>query len=319
MASRKNNEGEHEPHGLDVPSARVIVNAMGRMFLLCVCVVAACGGPQIPEHNGYRSDHAKPWKKAKTLKFDEQNTSINKGDLSYPDMRRAAWYDLDLTQQSDIDVSVETEHDDTVNENFDFGIEVLDPGFRKLLRKDLEEGDSQGDDKKLLQLKDLTPGHYWIHLYLQGRMDAASYKLRVALHPSPPTVGKSDFPAQVAFVQQLPMVPISDDTPKGYKPPTPAVVVKHTTTRHEPPPKKEPPPPTTLSARIIGVSVVAGGTQITVGRGTSSGAQAGMKGKINGLANGSFTLASCNERACTATVAATTDQIKAAGSVQLMP
>ena len=46
---------------------------------------------------------------------------------------------------------------------------------------------------------------------------------------------------------------------------------------------------------------------------------AGMKGKITGLPNGSFTLAACNERACTATVAATTDQIKNAGSVTLSP
>jgi len=255
------------------------------------------------------------------MKFDDQLTSKAKGDLSYPDMRRAAWYDIELTQQSEIDVFLEASPPgDAVNENFDLGIEVLDPGFRKLVRKDLEEGDQQGDEKKNFEIKDQPPGHYWLHVYLQSRMDTAEYSLKVTIKPSPPTVGKSDFPAQVAFVPQLPMVPISDDTPKNYKPPAPAVVVKHTT--KGPPPKKEepkPPPTTTLSARIIGVSVVAGGTQITVGRGTSSGAAAGMKGKITGLPNGSFTLATCTERACTATVAATTDQIKGAGSVVLTP
>jgi hypothetical protein len=292
---------------------------MGRIVFL-LCLATACGGPDIPQHNGYKSDHAKPWKKAKTLKFDDQNVAKAKGDLSYPDMRRAAWYDLELTQQAELDFFVESSPPgDAVNENFDLGFEVLDPGFRKLVRKDLEEGDQQGDEKKNAELKDLPAGHYWVHLYLQSRMDTTEYSLRATLKPSPPTIGKSDFPAQVAFVQALPMVPISDDTPKNYKPPTPQVVIKHSTTKPPPVVKKEPPPPTTLSARIIGVSVVAGGTQITVGRGTSSGAQAGMKGKITGIPNGSFTLGACNERACTATVAATTDQIKAAGSVTLQP
>lgn len=294
---------------------------MGRIVFL-LCLAAACGGPDIPQHNGYKSDHAKPWKKAKTLKFDDQNLAKAKGDLSYPDMRRAAWYDMELTQQAELDFAVQVDAGpgEGVNDNFDLGFEVLDPGFRKLVRKDLEEGDQQGDDKKSAELKDLPPGHYWLHVYLQSRLDTADYSLRVTMKPSPPTIGKSDFPAQVAFVQALPMVPISDDTPKNYKPPTPVTVVKHsTTTKAPPPPKKEPPPPTTLSARIIGVTVVAGGTQITVGRGTSSGAQAGMKGKITGLPNGSFTLAACTERACTATVAATTDQIKNAGSVTLSP
>jgi hypothetical protein len=290
------------------------------MFLLWIAAVTACGGTDIPQHNGYKSDHAKPWKKARTLKFDDQMMSKAKGDLSYPDMRRAMWYDLELAQQSEVDIFVEASPPgDAVNENFDLGFELLDPGFRKLVRKDLEEGDQQGDEKKNAEVKDLPPGHYWLHIYLQSRLDTAEYSLRVQIKPSPPTVGKSDFPAQVAFVQALPMVPISDDTPKNYKPPTPQVVIKHSTTVKAPPVKKEPPPATTLSARIIGVSVVAGGTQITVGRGTSSGAQAGMKGKITGLPNGSFTLATCNERACTATVAATTDQIKGAGSVVLTP
>ena len=34
-----------------------------------------------------------------------------------------------------------------------------------------------------------------------------------------------------------------------------------------------------------------------------------MKGKVSGLSSGSFTIASCNERACTATVSATPDQM----------
>jgi hypothetical protein len=45
-----------------------------------------------------------------------------------------------------------------------------------------------------------------------------------------------------------------------------------------------------------------------------------MQGKISGLPSGSFTIGSCNERVCTATVSATPDQVNhAAGSVVLSP
>jgi len=55
---------------------------MGRLMFLLSIAVVACGGPDIPAHNGYKSDHAKPWKKAKTLKFDDQNIAKAKGDLT---------------------------------------------------------------------------------------------------------------------------------------------------------------------------------------------------------------------------------------------
>ncbi len=292
---------------------------MGRIALV-FALIAACGGPEIPQHNGYKSEKAKPWKKARPLKFDDQNMAKAKGDLSYPDMRRAAWYDVELVQPSELDFTVEvTGPGDDVNDNFDLGVEVLDPGFRKLIRKDKDEGDQTGEDKKTVALPNLAPGHYLVHFYLQSRLDTCDYKLQATLKPTPVTVGKSDFPAAVAFPGPLAMVPISDDTPKGWKPPvtTPVVVthVKHAPKKEEP----KPPPVTTLTARIIGMSVVSGGTQITIGRGTASGAQAGMKGKVNGISTGAFTLAACNERTCTATVPATPDQIKGAGSVVLSP
>jgi hypothetical protein len=292
------------------------------MALLLVLAAAACGGPEIPQHNGYKSDKAKPWKKARTLKFDDKNEAKAKGDLSYPDMRRAVFYDVEIVTPSELAINLEiSPPGDAVNEDFDLGFEVLDPGFRKVIRKDKEEGDQQGEEKKNATLPNLAPGHYMVHLYLQGRLDTADYVLKATLKPTALTVGKSDFPAAVAFPGALAMVPISDDTPKGWKPPvTTPVVVTHT--KHAPPPpKKEPTPPpvTTLTARIINMAVVAGGTQITIGRGTASGATAGMKGKVNGIATGTFTLAACNERTCTATVAATPDQIKGAGGVVLSP
>lgn len=292
---------------------------MGRVTLLLL-FVAACGGPQIPQHNGYKmGDKAKPWKKARTLKWDDKGEAKAEGDLSYPDFRRAAWYAADLPQNGELDLRLEiTPPGDATNDDFDLAMEVLDPGNRVIAKSDLEEADSH-ELNKTKNLLDLPPGRYLIHLYLQGRLDTADYVLKAAFKAAAATQGKSDFPAEVAFLPALPMVPISDDTPKNYKPPTSTVVVH--TTHHEkaPPPKKETPAAAVLTARIIGVSIVGGGTQITIGRGTSTGAKAGMQGKVNGLSGGTFTIASCNERACTATVSATPDQVNQAGAVVLTP
>jgi hypothetical protein len=294
---------------------------MTRRLVLLAIVLAACGGPQIPQHNGYKAN-AKPWKKFKTLKFDEKGEAKVDGDLSYPAQRRSAWFAVDMTVPGEVDFRIEiTPPGDAVNDSFDLGAEVLDAGYRMLVRKDLEEGDAQGDLNKQLAIKDQPPGRYYIHLYLQGRLDSADYILHAVMKGSAPAEVKSDFPAQVAFVPALPMVPLTDDTPKSYHPPTAVVTVtKHPVVHKGPAPPPPPPPVTTLSARIISVSIVSGGTQITVGRGTSSGAASGMKGKITGVANGSFVLGNCNERACTAVLQGVTpDQIKGSGQVLLSP
>lgn len=297
---------------------------MGRLSLLVLLIVAVavagCGGAEIPRHNGYKGgSKAKPWKKAKTLKFDEKSEAKVEGELSYPDQRRAAWFVADLVQPGQLDLKLEVvPPGDSTNEDFDLGFEVLDPGNRVIARSDMTEGDDAGEIQKSKSLLDLEPGRYMVHLYLQGRLDSADYVLRATFKPMN-TVGKSDFPAQVSFPQALPMVPLQDDTPKSYKPPVATTVV---TVKKGPPKKKEekpPPAPTTLNARIIGMQVIGASTQITIGRGTSAGAVVGMKGKIVGVPTGSFTLAACNERTCTATVSATPDQIKSSGSVVLTP
>ncbi|MDB4959455.1 MAG: hypothetical protein JWO36_7024 [Myxococcales bacterium] len=294
---------------------------MGRLSILCILLVA-CGGVQVPEHNGYKSDKAKPWKKAKTLKFDDKNEAKSEGDLSYLAMKRAAWFAVDVTTPAALDLRLEvTPPGDGVNEDFDLAMEVLDPGYRVVSKADLEEEDAH-ELNKTRSLVDLAPGRYLIHLYLQGRLDTADYILHAVLKPTSGSVGKSDFPAQVAFPSPLAMVPLNDDTPKTYKPVVVATTPKpihHKTPTTPPVVKDATPPATTLSARIIGMSVVSGGTQITIGRGTSNGAAVGMKGKVTGVSTGSFTLGSCNERACTATVSATPDQVKGAGSVTLGP
>src|SRR5690606_27564001 len=102
---------------------------------------------------------------------------------------------------------------DGSNEEFDLGFEVLDKDYRVLVRSDLQEGDDIGSLEKSKSLKDLEPGKYFIHLYLQHRLDIADYELRAELKPMA-TVGRSDCPAQVAFVPPLPMVPLQDDTPR---------------------------------------------------------------------------------------------------------
>jgi hypothetical protein len=285
-------------------------------------LLIACGGVQIPEHSGYKSDKAKPWKKAKTLKFDDKNEAKVEGDLSYLQMKRATWFAVDLSTPAALDLRLEiTPPGDAVNDDFDLAMEVLDPGYRVVSKSDLEEEDAH-ELNKTRSLVDLAPGRYLIHLYLQGRLDSADFILHAVMKPTSSSVGKSDFPSKVAFPTALAMVPLNDDTPKTYKPVTP-VVVTHTNHRKPPTtptPPVTPPPVTTFNAQIIGMSVVAGGTQITIGRGTKGGAAPGMKGKVNGVAQGAFTLGACTDRACTATLDhITPDQIKGAGSVTIGP
>jgi hypothetical protein len=294
---------------------------MGRLPVLLLLIVAACGGAQVPTHNGYRGGaKAQPWKKAKTLKFDDKSEAKVEGDLSYPDKRRAAWYAADLASAGQLDLKLEiVPPGEGTNEDFDLGFEVLDPLNRVIARSDLEEGDDTGEIQKSKSLLDLEPGRYLIHLYLQGRLDTCDYVLRATFMPMG-SVGKSDFPAQVAFPQNLPMVPLNDDTPKSYKPPAPTTVVQGKRVRRKAPPKEDKPAPVaTISARIINMQVTGSTTQITIGRGTSGGVTAGMRGRIVGVATGSFSVGACTERTCTATVSATPDQIKGSGSVILTP
>lgn len=288
---------------------------MGRVTLLLL-FVAACGGPQIPQHNGYKmGDKAKPWKKPKTLKWDDKGEAKAEGELSYGDYRRAIWYAADLPSHGELDLRLEITPGENVGDDFDLPIEVLDPGNRVIA-----EDTDAGNLTKQKALLDLDPGKYLIHMYLNGRMDSADYVLKAAFKPTAASQGNSNFPAEVAFLPALPMVPISDDAPKNWKPAQTAVVVHtHRGSSPPPPPKKDPAPTTVLTARIVGVSVSGGATQITIALGTQKGAKAGMQGKVNGVNGATFTLASCNERSCTATVAATPDQVNKATSVVLTP
>ena len=289
-----------------------------RRVILLAFLMSACGGVQIPQGNGYKSAKAKPWKKAKVLKWDDKNEAKSDGDLSYPAFRRAAWFVANLPSPGNLSLKVEVTPGDNVPEDFDLGFEVLDSGYRKVVRQDLDEGDQQGNDTKTADLKDLDAGTYYVHLYLQGRLDTADYVLHATFTPGNAQQGQSDFPAEVAFLPSLPMVPIQDDTPKTYHPPQPEVatvrVIHH---GHAHTPKPDPTPTTKITTRIVGISAVAGGTQITVARGTESGASVGMAGMVLGVSGGAFTLANCNAHTCTAVVKLSPDQLKSAFSVQL--
>ena len=281
--------------------------------------LVACGGPQIPAHNGYKPKEAKPWKKPKAVKFDDKMEAKSEGDVSYPDMRRARWLQLELPSNGQLALSLEiTPPGDAVNDDFDLGMEVFDPSFRAISKSDLEDEDAHELTKKKT-LVDLPPGKYLVHVYLQGRMDTADFVLHATFKPTKAAELKSNFPADVLFVPSLPMVPLQDDTPRNYKPVTTAVVKVGHKPRAATPPPPTAPPAAVVSARIIGVQVVAGGTLITMGRGKTSGATDGMKAKINGI-SGAFTIGNCNDRTCTATVSATPDQIKNSnGTVTLSP
>jgi hypothetical protein len=280
--------------------------------------MVACGGPQIPTHNGYKPKETKPWAKAKVLKLDPKNEAKADGDVSYPDMRRARWYQLNLPTNGQLALSLEiTPPGDAVNDDFDLGMEIFDPSNRVISKSDAEDEDAHELTKKKT-LVDLFPGRYFIHIYLQGRMDSADFVLHASFKTTAATESKSDYPAQVAFVPPLPMVPLEDETPKNYHPPVATPTVTTHGRKPPTPPPPPPPPAVTLTARIIGISVVSGGTQITLGRGTTTGATNGMKAKIPGI-SGTFPLANCNERTCSATITATPDQIKNANSATLSP
>ena len=59
-------------------------------------------------HNGYKGgDKAKPWKKAKTLKFDDKMEAKAQGELNYATYKRAAWFTADLTTAGQLDLKLE--------------------------------------------------------------------------------------------------------------------------------------------------------------------------------------------------------------------
>jgi len=290
--------------------------------VLGAAVLGACGGTQIPQHNGYKSEKVKPWKKPKALSFDEKMELKTEAELSYPEMRRARWYSVDVPGNGELALKLEiTPPGEAVNEEFDLAFEVLDPGYHVVAKSDLEEQDAHELNKtRAVKVKH---GQYLVHVYLQGRMDTAEYILRGAFKSTPADDVKTNFPALVAFVPMLPMVPLADDTPKSaiQKPIPPR---RPTGGQQPQPPITKPPvtpPAVATSAIILNMTVVGKSTLITVGRGTTSTppVQNGMKAQLKGVA-GAFELSRCQDKTCQVLVPGTPDQIKnAGGSVSITP
>jgi hypothetical protein len=297
-----------------------------RRVLPVLMLLAACGGSPIPLHNGYKSEKAQPWKKPKALAFDAKQEAKGDGSLSYPDMRRAKWYSLELPTAGELAIHLDiTPPGD--NEEFDLGMEIYDAGNRVIAKADADDDDAH-EIQKTRNLRDLSPGHYLIHLFLSGRLDTADYNLKVTFKSTGAVETKSDFPAQVAFLPSLPLVPVTDDTPANRIAKTPVKPTGKPTGGHRPahvdtptkPDKPDKPAATAMSARIVGISVVSSGTQITINVGSSSGAAEGMHLALKGLST-SFQISSCKPTTCSAVLPQVTpDMINhAGGAVTLSP
>ncbi len=310
---------------------------------LVVCVLVSLGslagcGSSIPQHSGYKTKS--PWKKPKPLVFDDKLEAKAKGELSYADYKRAKWLAIDLPEDGILVLDLEFAPTDDAGDAT-VAMEVLDAGFNVIAEdedapvqaadapdegedgdEEEEDGDedsgddSSGETQKNKTLPDLAPGRYYVHLFLTKRLDAAEYKLAVKFEPVVKEVA-SGFPKDVAWVPALPIVPPEDDAPPPAekKPEKKPCKGKDCKKRDPKPPKPEPEEPAStgaVSARVIDVKVGSGGgTDITIGAGTDQGLTSGRKGSINGVKNGGFTIASCGNRSCKASVKASVDEVNA--------
>ena len=288
------------------------MRASSVLSLVVVSVaLAACGGRQVPQHTGYKGKKPTPWTKAKVIELDDEFTAKVEGELDYGEYKRAKWYALTLPGPGSIVLDLETVP--AGDAEMDVAFEVLDKNNHALVRADADAEDVN-EQKKQRKLEDLDEGTYLIHVYLQGRLDAADFELKLKF-----TRGekpwKSDFPNQVSFLSELPTIPPVDDTPAA-----PVKVVR--TTRK---PRRIPtttPTPTAPTGRqpiladITDVQPSGDGSRIVIGGGTSDGLDNGLKGSVTGLkSGGSFVLSGCNSNRCLATVKAAPDVVREQGTV----
>ncbi|MEZ4368035.1 MAG: hypothetical protein R2939_17405, partial [Kofleriaceae bacterium] len=110
--------------------------------LAVAALLVGCGA-SIPEHSGYKSDKAKPWKKPKVLTLDDKLEAKYEDDLSYAEFRRARWLAVDLPMPGDLRLSLEASpappYDD---EDFDLAMELYDGSGDLLVTADLDSDDA---------------------------------------------------------------------------------------------------------------------------------------------------------------------------------
>jgi hypothetical protein len=277
--------------------------------LIIVGLLTSCGGRDIPLHTGYKSEKSKPWKKAKGIAFNEKFEAKIDGDLNYSEYKRARWYALQVPASGDLNLTLEVTPGAEI-EDLDMAMEVFDTSNRVIAKADSEDEDTKETTKKRTVALP-TAGRYLIQVYLQGRMDIGEFELQVAFAPRPGEL-KTDFPASVAFVGDLPQVPLTDDTPADRKVKVAGRKPRPTEPRKPKEPKvvaTAPTTNTTVGGAVMKVVIAGDGTEITFTRGT--GVETGMSGRVVGLSSGGFTVGACSDRSCKAVVKATPDQIGA--------
>jgi hypothetical protein len=279
--------------------------------------VSACG-PTIPEHNGYKSAKASPWRNPKAIKLDENNEGKVDGELDYPTQKRARWYAIDLPTAGDLSVTVEANPTNDTGD-FDLGMEIVGPGNRVLAKADLEDEDAH-ELTKTRAAGGLDAGRVLLHLYLQGRLDNTDFEVKVKF-TSKATEVASSFPAQVPYLPSLALVPVIDDTPESAgRKPTPG---RRPTPGPRPPrPPKETPveaPKTTVTAKVLRATMTDKSTTVVLSAGSDAGVEDGWRGVVSGVKGISFTVRAVTQRTCKAVIEGVTAEQVAGRSVSLSP
>lgn len=305
-------------------------SSLGYLALaLAATASSGCGGgSQVPNHDGYPTPTAAPWKNPAEVVIDPDKLTGHVEDkVSYPKKKRAKWYAMDVPVDCSFEAVLEYENDSTTNPDADIDLayELLDGNFHVMAKADKDEQDA-GQGKKTRTITPMKKGHYYVHVYTQGRLDEAQFEITFKGTPLPtkPPEKLAGFPAEVAYLALLPAVPPIDDAP----PPPPPVRHGHRPRQvqqpGEPPPPEEPPPQEGVRARIAGVSEAGGKTKIIIDRGSDDGVAVGWRGVVmtkegRRVKNGGFKVSAVRASEAEAVVGLSFDDAKAAGRVMLQP
>jgi hypothetical protein len=291
-------------------------------FVGVALACSACGGADVPEHDGYRRGVSRPWRQPTVLRLDDSREAEVDDTVSYPKRQRARWYAIDLPASGTMEVQVSAAELSEDREEVDVAFEVLDEGYRVRVRADAKADDA-GDELKVRRLRRLAPGRYYIHVYAQRRVDEADYTLEVSFRPQGGKSARSDFPAQVAYIDPLPQVPEQDDSPAppppaGKKCPGPGCKKKAQV--EEPPPAA----PKSIRARIAGIVESGGTVQIRIDQGANQGIEVGWKGMVvsrdgKAIAGGTFEVSRVSPSESFAVVRSSPSSVTAAKYVRLRP
>lgn len=286
-------------------------------LLLSLGFAATACGPRAPAHNGYRPNRIEPWTKAKKLEWsDDLETEVD-DKVSYPDRRRARWYEVELPHYGELELKLSSTQLGEPKPDFDLAFEVLNASGRVLARAGVEEDDA-GEETKERTITEMPAGVYLVHVYAQERTDAAEFNLQIAFKRLPPP-DTSTFPDEVPYVGALAAVPPVDDAP----PP----VTRRRRRRDRPPrrdPQPEQPAVKALKVRIANITARGGRTAIRIAAGKNRGVAVGWSGSVvtrggKSISNGGFKVTKVTATESYASVRASADAVNAAKYVRLRP